>query len=145
VIHLLRVTAFNLPRLTRFSTIVLALGLCAIEAWEFTHSAAPAYLAALFLVAAVAALVAAGSMAAGLRKAAWTSTVGLAVLSLVGYIVSRTVGLPGFESDLGQWHSELGTLSMFLEVGLVAIYASVALGWNIDVVGARDWDTYFSR
>lgn len=145
MIHLLRVTAFNLPRLTRSSGAVLALLLCAIYAWLFADLHAPVYVKGLFLAASVAAFAAAGSLACGFRKLGWGIASAVAVLGVLGYVVSRTAGLPGFASAVGAWQEPLGTVALLLDVAVVAVYASVLLGVNVDTVGARDWDTYYSR
>lgn len=145
MIHLLRVTAFNLPRLTRLCGVLLALLLGVIHVWLVTQSAAPSYLDGLFLAAAAGGFVAAVALLAGIRALGWGSAITVSGLCLVGYLVSRTAGLPGFVSGTGAWHDALGTVSMLIDMAVLALYLSIRIGWNVDVAGARDWDTYFSR
>lgn len=145
MIHLLRVTAFNLPRLTRLTGVVTALLISAIHAWLFISSSGPVYLTILFLLACAGGLVAAAALFTGFRGFGWRLAILVAGLCLIGYLVSRSAGLPGFATGVGAWHNALGTVSMLIEAVLLAVYASIRAGWNVDVAGARDWNTYFSR
>ncbi len=71
-----------------------------------------AYLGLLFIANCVGALVAAYGM---LRGAAWGWALGLAVAAgaIVGYVISRTVGLPGM--DVEAWLNPLGITSLVIE------------------------------
>jgi ABC-type proline/glycine betaine transport system permease subunit len=140
----LKVTAFNLPRLTRLSGVVTALFLGVINVWVATHSTAPSYVNYLLIAAAVGLLLAAVGLVAGFRSAGWRLAVTISSLCCVSYIVSRTLGFPGFPAAVGAWHDAMGTLALLLEVLLLAVYVSLRVGWNVDVPGQRDWDTYFS-
>jgi hypothetical protein len=144
VIHLLKVTAFNLPRLTRLVGVVVALLVGVVYWWVAAHSVAPRYVTGLLIVAAVGSLVAATALVVGFRRVGWGLAVTVSGLGGVAYIVSRTLGFPGFSAAVGAWHDPVGTLSLLLEVLLLAVYISLRLGWNVDAPGQRDWDTYFS-
>lgn len=144
VVHLLKVTAFNLPRLTRLSGVVTALLIGVINLWVATHSTAPSYVNGLLIAAAVGSWLAAAGLVAGFRSAGWRLAVTISGLCCVAYIVSRTLGFPGFAAAVGAWHNPVGTLALLLEALLLAVYVSLRLGWNVDVSGQRDWDTYFS-
>jgi hypothetical protein len=50
----------------------------------------------------------------------------LAVAPLVGYVLSRTTGLPGADDDVGNWTDPLGMASLWVE-GAVALTAGYAL------------------
>jgi hypothetical protein len=50
----------------------------------------------------------------------------LAVAPLVGYILSRTTGLPGADDDVGNWTDPLGLASLWVE-GAVTATAGYAL------------------
>ena len=52
----------------------------------------------------------------------------LAAATLVGFILSRTTGLPNASDDIGNWTEPLGLASMFVE-GAVVILAAYA--WNL--------------
>lgn len=141
--HLLTVTALNLPRATRGAGVLLALGLAAIHAAVAAQTAAPAYVAGLLLVACAGAAGAGLALLAGLRRVGWSLALAVAGACFVGYLASRAMSWPGFAATT--WHIPLGTLALTLEVALGALYLSLLVGTNVDVVGARDWQTYFSR
>jgi hypothetical protein len=46
----------------------------------------------------------------------------------VAYVLSRTVGLPGDPGDVGNWGYWVGTVSLLVEAGLVAL--SVSMLWS---------------
>jgi hypothetical protein len=144
MVHLLKVTAFNLPRSTRLAGVVTALLVGVINLWAAIHSTAPSYVNGLLIAAAVGSLLAAVGLVAGFRRAGWRLAVTVSGLCCVAYLVSRTLGFPGFSAAVGAWHNPVGTLSLLLEVLLLAVYISLRLGWNVDAPGQRDWNTYFS-
>jgi hypothetical protein len=53
---------------------------------------------------------------------AWLLVAGLAVGPFVGYLLSRSVGLPGDSDDIGNWLESLGMASLFVE-GTVIVLA----------------------
>lgn len=144
MIHLLRVTAFNLPRLTRLAGVVAAVLVGVIHAWVAGSSTAPGYVTGLLVAAAVGSLSAAGALLAGARRAGWGLAVAVSGWCGAAYLISRTVGLPGFSVAVGAWHDPVGTLALVGELVLVAVYVSLRVGTNVDGPGERDWDTYFS-
>ena len=65
---------------------------------------------------------------------AWLAALLLPAGALAGFVVSRTVGLPGGADDIGNWTEPLGLASLFVEGSLVALAAAVlranALGFR---------------
>jgi len=47
----------------------------------------------------------------------------LAGLTLIGFILSRTTGLPSATDDVGNWKEGLGLASMFVETGVILLSA----------------------
>jgi hypothetical protein len=45
----------------------------------------------------------------------------------VAYVASRTVGVPGDPSDVGNWGYWVGTVSLFAEAALVALSVGMLL------------------
>jgi hypothetical protein len=45
----------------------------------------------------------------------YLATIGLSVAVILGYVVNRTVGMPGATDDIGNWFEPLGLLSLFVE------------------------------
>jgi hypothetical protein len=88
--------------------------------------AAVGYLGGIFIAAIVASLALAAALTRMSDDRAWAAAGGLAALILLGYVLSRTVGLPGFTEDIGEWSEPLGLASMVAE-GLLAFVAGAVL------------------
>jgi hypothetical protein len=54
-------------------------------------------------------------------RLAWGAAGALPLLALIGFVLSRTTGLPSATGDIGNWKEPLGLASMFVEVCLVAL------------------------
>jgi uncharacterized membrane protein YedE/YeeE len=52
---------------------------------------------------------------------AWVGVAALAAGPLLGYLLTRTVGLPGDSADIGNWLDTLGLASLFVESGVLAL------------------------
>jgi hypothetical protein len=52
---------------------------------------------------------------------AWAMAGGLAGTAILGYVLSRTAGLPGASKDVGNWSEPLGLASLFIEGCIVAL------------------------
>ena len=52
---------------------------------------------------------------------AWVTAVLLPLGAIAGFVVSRTVGLPGGADDIGNWTEPLGLASLVVEGSLVAL------------------------
>jgi hypothetical protein len=57
----------------------------------------------------------------------WAAGVLLGVGPFLGYLASRTVGVPGDPGDVGNWTDWVGTLALVVEAGLVTV--SVGMLW----------------
>lgn len=57
------------------------------------------------------------------RPITWLAAGTLAGLTLIGFILSRTTGLPNATSDVGNWKEGLGLASMFVETGVILVSA----------------------
>jgi hypothetical protein len=63
---------------------------------------------------------------------------GLAASAAVGYVLSRTTGLPNATGDVGNWTEPLGLASLFVEGGVVAVsLGAFARARDVAVVPAR--------
>ena len=56
---------------------------------------------------------------------AWAATLALPAAVLVGFVLSRTTGLPQAHDDVGNWGEPLGIASMFVEGSLIALAGGV--------------------
>jgi hypothetical protein len=84
------------------------------------------YVGGLFIAAIVACLVLAAAFTRMTDTRVWGAAGGLAALVLLGYILSRSVGLPGFTDYKGDWSNTLGLVSMVAE-GLVVCLTGAVL------------------
>ena len=55
----------------------------------------------------------------------WIAAAGLVASTLVGFTLSRTVGLPGDSGDIGNWGEALGIASLFVEGSFLMLAAGV--------------------
>jgi threonine/homoserine efflux transporter RhtA len=77
-----------------------------------------AYMGVLFGINFIAAIIA----AVGIYRQenwGWLLGVGIAIGSLIGYILSRTVGLPGMEIEA--WLQPIGVLSLVVELAFIML------------------------
>src|ERR1700722_16102911 len=51
----------------------------------------------------------------------WSGVVVLGAAPLLGYVLSRSTGLPADGGDIGNWSEPLGLVSMFVEVLLIVL------------------------
>jgi hypothetical protein len=79
------------------------------------------YKGLLFLANGIAAIVAAFGIYRGERRWGWGLGVLVAGGALVGYVVSRTAGLPGLPPDI--WLEPLGILSLVVEAAFIVLFA----------------------
>lgn len=87
----------------------------------------PAYVGYLYYVVEIAGAVAVLLLLA--RRPAvlgWVIALGVAVGPIVGYLVTRSIGLPNYTDDIGNWTEPLGLASLAVE-GLLLICTLVAL------------------
>jgi len=80
----------------------------------------PAYLLAGYLTVEILAPLVALSL---LRPSSggWLLALGCAAGPLTGYLLTRTVGLPGDTTDIGNWGEPLGVASVIVESTLLLI------------------------
>jgi len=112
-----------MPRnLLRAGTIlILATGLIhVIEAPESFEEIL--YKGILFCANGLGALIAAWGIHKGGEKWGWTLGLVIAAGSIVGYVASRTVGLPGLPAEPDEWFEPLGMASLIVEFLFVAAF-----------------------
>lgn len=108
-----------------------ALAISAVAAIALIHllDAPDTYSSTRYIFWLYIALVAAGmpviTMLMRWRSSSvWIATAALATGPLVGYIVSRSIGLPGDPNDVGNWLNSLGMASLLIEALLIALSIS---------------------
>ena len=102
-------------------SIVVVIGMGAIHLisapGEFQE--AP-YLGTLFVLHSLGAVVAAIGIYRGAKLWGWELGLLLAAGAIVGYVISRTIGLPGMEIE--EWINPLGILSLVLEALFIVLF-----------------------
>ena len=94
-----------------------------IEAPEYLEEAT--YVGVLFLINVLLAFVSVLGIYRGTRWG-WVLGVLVAGGAFVMYVVSRSLGLPGLEEDVGNWLEPAGILSLIVEGLFVLLYAVTA-------------------
>jgi hypothetical protein len=83
------------------------------------------YLGFGYLALIVAAFVAITMIATRDRRG-WPLGGAVAAATLIGYVLTRTTGLPGSTDDIGNWGETLAIWAMVTEIGVVGL-AAIAL------------------
>jgi hypothetical protein len=67
----------------------------------------------------------------------WMAGLLLGVGPFIGFIASRTIGVPGDPADVGNWGDWVGTVALVVEAALVILAAGVLLGNRRALAGAH--------
>ena len=123
-------TALRVPTILKLLSIlvIVAVGLVHLSGTPQHYRVAP-YMGVLFFANFVGSLVSAVGI---YRDALWGWLLGVLVAggAAVGYIVSRSVGVPGFEHAVGRWSGPRGVLSLVVEVLFVALFVLAVIVWR---------------
>jgi hypothetical protein len=84
------------------------------------------YIGVLFIALTVACVACAALLLLHDNPLTWTVTGGVSALAVIGYVLSRTVGLPQIGDDVGNWSDPLGAVALLTE-GLTVVLAALAL------------------
>ncbi len=84
-----------------------------------------AYKGWLYLGLITGCLLTAAALLRASDHRAWIAAAILPLGALVGFVISRTVGIPGGADDIGNWTEPLGLASLFVEGSLVALATGV--------------------
>jgi hypothetical protein len=79
-----------------------------------------------------AALLAAVLLIAGNRMVGWLIGAGVSGGTAVGYILSRTTGLPNARDDIGNWSEPIGVVSLIAEGAVILCLAVAAMSGGPD-------------
>jgi hypothetical protein len=113
------------PAIRRAPRAAAAVGLVAVAvlhlaaAGEEWTDARPVFWLFMALAAACGAL--ALRLAMGRDRWTWAAVCTFAVLPLAGYLLSRTTGLPGDRTDVGEWGDPLGLAALVVEAALLPL------------------------
>src|SRR4051794_22139663 len=85
------------------------------------------YLFWMYVALIVGCVAVAGAVLFTRSRAAFLAAAGLAGSAALGYVLSRTTGLPNAKDDIGNWTEPLGLASLFVEGGIVAVAGAAFL------------------
>ena len=86
------------------------------------------YMGVMYLGLMVGSLGLAAALVYTSDSRAWAASGALVAAVIVGYVLSRTTGLPQASDDIGNWSEPLGIASLFVEGSLVALTSGVLFG-----------------
>ncbi|MBV9255413.1 MAG: hypothetical protein JO054_14375 [Actinobacteria bacterium] len=107
----------------------LAAGLClAVSAIHWMDQGGlklkdPTYMGVAYFALELASLAAALMLLTRTTRRGWLLALGVAAGPLLGFVVTRTTGLPGAMDDIGNWAETLGWMSLVVESALLAVSA----------------------
>lgn len=82
----------------------------------------PSYVGVGYWILEIMGLVtAAGLIANRSPRSTWFVAIGVGAGPLIGYILSRGPGLPGYTDDVGNWSEPLGVFSLVAEAILIVL------------------------
>jgi hypothetical protein len=119
----------ELDLLSRAATIAGLFGVALIHLLDLPSKAKETpYQAILFGGVVVVALLEADWLKRSGDLRAWVGAAVLCTLVLAGFVVSRTIGLPGAPADdIGNWSEPLGMASLFIEATVVWLSLSAIM------------------
>jgi hypothetical protein len=79
------------------------------------------YAGALFIALSAAALAVAMLLMASEHELVWLGAGGLSISAVLGYVLSRSVGLPSLSDDVGDWLNPLGVSAVVSETAAALI------------------------
>jgi hypothetical protein len=83
------------------------------------------YMAWMYIALIATAVLLAGELVRTGARWAWAAGAGLAASAMIGYTLTRTVGLPQANGDIGNWTEPLGLASLYVETAFIALTALV--------------------
>jgi hypothetical protein len=95
------------------------------------------YLFWMYIALIAGSVVVAGAVLFTRSRAAFLAAALLAGSAALGYVLSRTTGLPNAKDDIGNWTEPLGLASLFVEGGVVAVAGAALLVTRHAPVGVR--------
>lgn len=109
--------------------VLLALAVAYIHVQDqggFPGNKAPRYIGIQYYVLEIAALAVALALLAGAGRhtlKVWALAAGVAAGPIIGYVWSRSIGMPNYTDDIGNWSEPIGLASLLVE-GLLLLLAA---------------------
>lgn len=85
-------------------------------------SKTPSYVGVGYWILEILAIVTAAALITNRSvRLSWFVTIGVGAGPMIGYILSRGPGLPGYTDDMGNWGEPLGLFSLIAEAILIVL------------------------
>ena len=112
-------TVLPLVQSRRSAVVIGLLGLAVVHVMDLPGKwTETPYLAFAYIGIIAVAVILVESLIKEAIKAAFLASFGLALAVIFGYVINRTVGMPGSMGDIGNWFEPLGLLSFGVEAFL---------------------------
>jgi hypothetical protein len=87
------------------------------------------YMGWMYVGLMLSCLIAAGVLVRSNLREAWLAAIALPASAIMGFVLTRTTGLPQAHGDVGNWSEPLGLAALFVECAVIAVaaYALAAL------------------
>jgi hypothetical protein len=109
-------------QVARSVAIAGLIGIALIHLLELQHKYQEVkYLGIGYFFLIVGCVVAGAMLVHANSRLGWMITFGAALATLVGYSLTRTVGLPQSSDDIGNWLEPIGLSSIFIEAIVTAV------------------------
>lgn len=89
------------------------------------------YMFFMYLGLIVSSVALAGALLWSGDARIWKASAGLTTAVIVGYVLSRTTGLPSATDDIGNWGEPLGIASLFVEGCLLALSSGALVSHRV--------------
>jgi hypothetical protein len=96
-----------------------------------------AYKGVLYVLLIAGCLGASALLLRGDDRRGWWAALLLPAGAALGYVISRTVGIPGGADDIGNWAEPLGIASLFVEASLVALAGAALVAVEVPQLEGR--------
>ena len=97
-----------------------AIGLIHVLDASSKYSETP-YMFWLYLALIAGCLLGAALLLRSHARLGWAVTLAMSSLPFIGFVLSRSTGLPGDTGDIGNWTEPLGMASLFVEACVFAL------------------------
>ena len=139
LISFYRYIYFNVPRIITATGAGVLLMIGLTHMYKFLdHFEAAIYIGMSFAALFAGTLVSAFGITLG-KKRAWALGAAICAVAIVGYVVSRTWGLPGLEEAVGAWDEPAGTFAVGAELLYLGLYFTIVTEVNVAYPDRRDW------
>lgn len=120
----------------RVATILGLAGIAVIHLLDLPGKFAETpYLAWAYLAMILACAILIERIATNPKNTDYLAAAGVAASVLAGFVLNRTVGMPGATEDIGNWLEPLGFLSLFVEA--FTVWQALAAYRTLKAIGAE--------